>query len=71
MADDLAKYLRLTEAAEVIIARHGQPAGALTGFGSQDDGFGDHREHDPAFRNKSARTGLRRGEGVRLEDIRD
>jgi prevent-host-death family protein len=69
--DDLSKYLRLAEKEEVIITRHGKPAGVLIGFGSEDDWFDYRLEHDPAFRRRieSARASLRRGEGVRLEDI--
>jgi hypothetical protein len=50
---------------------HGKPAGVLMGFGSEDDWFDYRLEHDPAFRRRieSARASLRRGEGVRLEDI--
>ena len=71
--DDLSKYLRLAEKEEVIITRHGKPAGVLIGFGSEDDWFDYRLEHDPAFRHRieSARASLRRGEGVRLEDVAD
>ena len=71
--DDLSKYLRLAETEEVVITRHGKPAGVLIGFGSEDDWFDYRLEHDPAFRRRieSARASLRRGEGVRLEDIRE
>ena len=30
--DDLSKYLRLAEKEEIIITRHGKPAGILIGF---------------------------------------
>lgn len=71
--DDLSKYLRLAETEEVVITRHGKPAGALIGFGSEDDWFDYRLEHDPAFRRRieSARASLRRAEGVRLEDVGD
>jgi len=32
--DDLSRYLRLAEKEEVVITRHGKPAGVLIGFGS-------------------------------------
>jgi hypothetical protein len=35
--DDLSRYLRLAESEEVVIKRHGRPAGVLTGFGSEDE----------------------------------
>jgi prevent-host-death family protein len=69
--DDLSKYLRPAEPEEVIITRHGRPAGVLIGFGSEDDRFDFRLEHDPAFRRRieSARESLRKGQGVRLEDV--
>ncbi len=71
--DDLSKYLRLAETEEVVITRHGKPAGVLIGFGSEDDWFDYRLEHDPTFRRRieSARASVRRGEGTRLEDVGD
>ena len=40
--DDLSRYLREAEKEEVVITRHGKPAGILIGFGSEDDWF-DYR----------------------------
>ena len=37
--DDLSKYLRLSENEEIVITRHGKPAGVLVGFASEDDWF--------------------------------
>ena len=34
--DDLSKYLRLAAREEIVITRHGRPAGVLIGFGSDD-----------------------------------
>jgi prevent-host-death family protein len=69
--DDLSKYLRLAEKEEVIITRHGKPAGLLIGFESEDEWFEYRLEHDPAFlqRVEQARHSLRAGRGVKLEDI--
>lgn len=69
--DDLSKYLRLAEGEEVIITRHGKPAGVLVGFGSEDDWFEYQLENDPRFlaRIERARRSLRAGKGVRLEDL--
>ena len=71
--DDLSKYLRIAETEEVVITRHGKPAGVLIGFESEDDWFDYRLEHDPAFRRRIelARASLRKGEGVRLEDVED
>jgi len=69
--DDLSKYLRQAEQRPVFITRHGQPAGVLIGFASEDDWFEFRLEHDPRFlaRVERARTSLRAGRGVRLEDV--
>jgi prevent-host-death family protein len=47
--DDLSKYLRLAENEEIIITKHGKPAGILVGFASEDDWFEYKLEHDPRF----------------------
>ncbi len=69
--DDLSKYLRLAEKEEVIITRHGKPAGLLIGFHSEDDWIDYRLENDPRFlaRIESARRSLRAGKGVRLEEL--
>ena len=69
--DDLSKYLRLAEKEEIVITRHGKPAGILVGFASEDDWFDYRLEHDPLFlqRIERARQNLRSGRGVRLEDV--
>lgn len=69
--DDLSKYLRLAENEEVVITRHGKPAGVLVGFASDDDWFNYQLENDPQFlkRIERARKSLRNGQGVKLEDI--
>ena len=69
--DDLSKYLRLAEKEQIIITKHGKPAGLLVGFASEDDWFDYKLEHDPRFlqRIARARESLRAGKEVRLEDI--
>ena len=69
--DDLSRYLRLAVRAEIVITRHGRPAGVLIGFDSEDDWFEYRLEHHPGFlqRIAEARAALRRGLGVRLEDL--
>ena len=71
--DELSKYLHLAEDEEIIITRHGKPAGILIGFKSEDDWFDYRLEHDPAFlrRIAAARDDLRSGRDVRLEDSPD
>ena len=69
--DDLPRYLRMAEKEEVVITRHGKPAGILVGFASDDDWFDYRLENDPRFlgRVERARRSLREGKGVRLEDV--
>ena len=40
--DDLSRFLREAEKKEIVITRHGKPAGVLIGFASEDDWF-DYR----------------------------
>ena len=69
--DDLSRYLREAETQEIVITRHGKPAGLLIGFESDEDWFDYRLEHDSRFlrRIEQARSSLRAGRGVRLEDI--
>jgi prevent-host-death family protein len=69
--DDFSKVLRMAEGQEIVITRHGKPAGVLIGFKSEDDWFDYRLENDPKFlaRVEAARWSLRAGHGVRLEGI--
>lgn len=69
--DDLSKYIRLAEAEQIVITRHGKPAGVLVGFASDDDWLEYQLENDPRFldRIERARQHLRGGKGLRLEEI--
>ena len=71
--DELSKYLRLAEKEEVIITRHGRPAGVLIGFKSEDEWFEYRLRNDPRFlrRIEAARQSLREGKGVALEELSD
>ncbi|OGO41125.1 MAG: prevent-host-death protein [Chloroflexi bacterium RBG_16_57_9] len=71
--DDLSRYLRLAEEEEIIITRHGKPAGVLIGFHSEDDWFDYRLENDPRFlqRIEAARQSLRLGYGTRIEDVEE
>jgi len=71
--DDLSKYLRMAEEEEIIITRHGKPAGVLIGFASEDDWFDYRLEHDPRFlqRIERARQSLRHGQGMKLEEFEE
>ena len=69
--DDLSRYLREAETQEIIITRHGRPAGILIGFGSEEEWFEYRLENDPRFlrRIEQARDSLQAGRGIRLEDV--
>lgn len=56
---------------EIVITRHGKPAGVLIGFKNEDDRFEYRLEHHPEFirRVSEARQSLAAGRGVRLEDL--
>lgn len=69
--DDLSRYLHLAEKEEVIITRHGKPAGVLIGFEDEEDWFDYRIENDPRFlkRVEQARDSLKSGRGIKIEDI--
>jgi prevent-host-death family protein len=69
--DDLSRFLRLAAEEEIVITRHGRPAGVLIGFASEEDWFEYRLEHHPEFlrRIADARAALREGRGVPLEQI--
>ena len=71
MKDDLSRYLRLAESREVVITRHGRPAGVLIGFGSEEDWFDYRLEHHPEFLRRvgNARADIAAGRGIRLEEV--
>jgi prevent-host-death family protein len=71
MKDDLSRFLREAGDREIVITRHGKPAGVLIGFKTEDDWFDYRLENDPRFldRIQSARDSLRAGRGVRLESL--
>jgi prevent-host-death family protein len=71
--DHLSEYLDLAEKEEVLITRHGKPAGVLIGFESEEDWFDYRLEHDPRFlaRISAARKSLEKGKGIQFEDLSD
>lgn len=70
--DDLSRYLREAAKGEIVITRHGKPAGVLIGFRSEDDWFDYRLENDPRFLDRVARAreSLRAGRGIKLEDLK-
>ena len=73
MKDGFSKFLKLAEKEDVIITRHGKPAGVLIGFHSEDDWFEYRLMKDPRFmrRIEAARKSIKAGKGTRLEDVGD
>ncbi|HUC61060.1 MAG TPA: type II toxin-antitoxin system prevent-host-death family antitoxin [Alphaproteobacteria bacterium] len=69
--DDLSRFLREAEKQEIVITRHGKPAGLLIGFQSEDQWFEYRLENDRRFLHRiaKARASIRAGRGVRLEDV--
>jgi prevent-host-death family protein len=69
--DDLSRYLREAEDEEIVITRHGKPAGVLIGFASEDDWFEYRLENDPRFleRIARARRSVAAGKGIRLDAL--
>ena len=69
--DDFSRFLREAETQEIVITRHGKPAGVLIGFESEDDWFDYRLENDPRFlrRIEQARSSLRAGRGTKLENL--
>ena len=69
--DDLSRFLHEAEKQEIIITRHGKPAGVLIGFESEDDWLEYKLVNDPRFlqRIEQARKSLKAGRAARLEDI--
>ena len=69
--DDLSRLLRQAEKEDVVITRHGKPAGIIIGFKSEDDWFEYRLQNDPRFlkRIEAARRSLKAGRGVRIEGL--
>jgi prevent-host-death family protein len=69
--DDLSRFLREAEEREIVITRHGKPAGVLIGFKTEDDWFDYRLENDPRFlhRVQTARESLRANRGIKLEEL--
>ncbi len=71
--DELSRYLRMAEKEDVIITRHGVPAGLLIGFADPEDWWEVMLLRNPRFqaRIEQARQSLREGKGITLEKLRE
>jgi prevent-host-death family protein len=72
LKDSLSHYLRLAEKEDIIITRHGVPAGILIGLESPDDLWEEQLLRNPQFqaRIEQARKNLRQGKGISIEEVR-
>jgi prevent-host-death family protein len=72
MKDDFSRYLKLAADEEIVITRHGRPAGVLIGFETEEDWFEYRLEHHPEFLHQiaEARAAIREGKGTKLEDLK-
>lgn len=71
--DDLSRYLRMAEREDIIITRHGIPAGILIGFEDPEAWWEELLLRDPRFRERvaQARSSLRDGRGISIEKLRE
>jgi prevent-host-death family protein len=71
--DDLSRYLRMAEKEDIIITRHGVPAGILIGFEDPEAWWEELLLRDPRFRERvaQARSSLREGQGISIEQLRE
>ena len=71
--DDLSRYLRMAEKEDIIITRHGIPAGILIGFEDPEAWWEELLLRAPRFRERvaQARSSLRDGRGISIEKLRE
>jgi prevent-host-death family protein len=71
--DDLSRYLRMAAKENIIITRHGVPAGMLIGFEDSEDWWEELLLNHPRFqaRIEQARKSLRAGKGISIESLRE
>ena len=70
--DNFSKYLVQAEREQIVITKHGKPAGVLIGFEDEDDWFDFRLENDPRFLRKveKSRASIRAGRGVSWEEVK-
>ena len=70
--DHLSKYLVEAGQEQIVITKHGKPAGVLTGFATEDDWFDFRLENDPRFLKKieESRASIRAGQGISWEQVK-
>ena len=67
------RYLRMAEKEDIIITRHGVPAGILIGFEDPEAWWEELLLREPRFRERvaQARNSLRDGQGSSIEQLRE
>jgi prevent-host-death family protein len=70
--NDLSRYLRIAEKEDVIITRHGVPAGILIGITEAEDWWEEALLRHPLFQKRiaQARQSAREGKGITIEQLR-
>ena len=70
--DHLSKYLVEAGEEQIVITKHGKPAGVLSGFETEEDWFDFQLENDPRFLKKieESRASMRAGRGVPWEIVK-
>jgi prevent-host-death family protein len=70
--DHLSQYLVEAEEEQIVVTKHGKPAGVLTGFATDDDWFDFLLENDPRFLKKieESRASIRDGQGIPWEQVK-
>jgi prevent-host-death family protein len=70
--DELSRYLRIAETEDVVITRHGVPAGMLIGFADPEDWWEELLMRNPRFQERieESRQSLRAGQGITLDELR-
>jgi prevent-host-death family protein len=69
--DRLSEYLAKAGREQIVITKHGKPAGVLIGFAEEDDWFEYRLENDPRFLKRIARSraSLRQGRGIEWPEV--
>ena len=72
LRDHLSKYLVEAGDEQIVITKHGKPAGVLTGFTSDDDWFDFQLENDPRFLKKieESRASVLAGHGIPWDRVK-
>jgi prevent-host-death family protein len=70
--NELSKYLHEAEKEDIIITKHGKPAGILKGFKDEDEWLEYRIENDPEFlaRIERARKSIPGGKGTPIEKVK-